>query len=178
MEEDKRGGSPQLLIARIVMVVAALGLVAGFFLPWASADQEFRDAVTLAPDLVFYEPTGFTVSDATDISLLEYAQVYGSMGGTWQIYQVIMFAVLGASALTLLLAALAKPIGASVLAVLTLAGSRLLVWDFGDRGVLPSNTHDWGIAPTVYIVAFVVLLAAAAWLFVLKRQAKAGASAS
>ncbi len=179
MEEGKRGGSPQALIVRIVLVVAALGLVAGFFLPWASADAEFRDAVALAPDLVFYEPTGMTVSDATDISLLEYAQVYGSMGeGTaWQIYMIIMYGVLAVSVVTLLLAALGKPVGASIMAVLVLAGSRLLVWDFGDRGVLPNSTHDWGIAPTIYIIAFVILLAAAVWLFVMKRKVKAGVSA-
>lgn len=166
-----------MLVARIAMVVAAMGLVTAFFLPWASADAEFRDAATLAPDFMFYEPAGMTVSDASDISLLEYAQVYGSMGGTWQIYQVIMYAVLGVSVVALLLAALGKPIGASVMAVLVLAGSRLLVWDFGDRSVLPSSTHEWGIAPTVYIAAFVALLAAAAWLFVLKRRTRSGASA-
>ena len=120
-----------------------------------------------------------TVSDATDISLLEYAQVYGSMGeGTaWQIYMIIMYGVLAVSVVTLLLAALGKPVGASIMAVLVLAGSRLLVWDFGDRGVLPNSTHDWGIAPTIYIIAFVILLAAAVWLFVMKRKVKAGASA-
>ena len=63
------------------------------------------------------------------------------------------------------------------MAVLVLAGSRLLVWDFGDRGVLPNSTHDWGIAPTIYIIAFVILLAAAVWLFVMKRKVKAGVSA-
>lgn len=176
--EAENGVRPQmLLLARIALVVAAIGLVGAFFLPWASADEEFRDAVTLAPDLVFYEPTGLSVSDATDISLFEYAQVYGSMGGTWQVYQVIMYVALGVSVVVLLLAALGKPIGASVTAVLVLAGSRLLVWDFGDRNVLPNGTHDWGIAPTVYLVAFVILLVAAAWLFVLKRRAKSGASA-
>ena len=175
MAEQNAGGASLPRLARAVMVVAAIGLVAAFFLPWGSADQEFRDAVALAPDVMFYEPTGMTVSDAQDISLFSYAQVYGSMGGTWRLYTYISYALLGASALTLLLAALGRPIGSTVLAVIALAGSRLLVWDFGDRGVLPSGTHDWGIAPTVYIVAFVVLVAAAVWLFVLRRKEKAQA---
>ena len=175
MAEQKAGGASLPLLARAAMVVGAIGLVAAFFLPWGSADQEFRDAVALAPDVMFYEPTGMTVSDAQDISLFSYAQVYGSMGGTWQLYTYISYALLGASALTLLLAALGRPIGSTVLAVITLAGSRLLVWDFGDRGVLPSSTHGWGIAPTVYIVAFVALVAAAVWLFVLRRKEKAQA---
>lgn len=172
MAGKKMGGASMPLLARLAMVVGAIGLVAAFFMPWGSADQEFRDAVALAPDVMFYEPVGMTVADAQDISLFSYAQVYGSMGGTWQVYTYISYALLGASALALLLAALGKPIGSSVVAVLAFAGSRLLVWDFGDRGVLPSGTHDWGIAPTIYIVAFVVLVAASAWMFVLRRRAK------
>ena len=41
--------------------------------------------------------------------------------------------------------------------------------------MLPNGTHDWGIAPVIYFVAAVVLIAAAVWVFVLKRQAKAAA---
>lgn len=172
-------GAPMRLIARIVMVVAALGLMAAFFLPWASAGEDYREAAALAPDVMFYEPTGLTVEGAADLSLFEYAQVYGSMSGTgWEVYQYIMYVALAISAVTLLLAAFGKPIGATVFAVLTVAASRLLVWDFEDRGVLPNSTHDWGIAPVIYIVAAVVLIAAAVWLFVLKRQAKVAARAT
>lgn len=168
-------GSPQLTIARILTAVAALALVAAFFLPWGSANQEFRDAASLAPDVMFYEPTGMTAADAQDISLFSYAQVYGSMGGAWQIYTVISYVLLGVSAVALLLAALGKPVGATVFALVALAGSRLLAWDFEDRGVLPGSTHDWGIAPTVYVVAAAVLVAAAVWMVALRRRAKAKA---
>lgn len=169
-------GAPMKLIARIVMVVAALGLVAAFFLPWASAGEDYREAAALAPGVMFYEPTGLTVEGATDLSLFEYAQVYGSMSGTgWEIYQYIMYAALGVAVIALVLAAFGKPVGAAVFGILTLAASRLLVWDFEDRGVLPNGTHDWGIAPVIYFVAAVVLIAAAVWVFVLKRQAKAAA---
>lgn len=158
------------LTARIAMVVGALMLVAAFFLPWASAGDEFRDAAALTPDVVFYEPTGMTVSGATDISLMEYAQVYGSMGGTWQVYMVIMYATVGVAAVTLVFAAFGKPVPTVVFGIAAFAASRLLVWDFGDRGVLPSSTHDWGLAPAVYIVGFVVVLAASVWMFMLRRQ--------
>lgn len=169
------GGISRCVVARIIMVVAALGLVAAFVLPWASAGKEFRTAAAALPEVMFYEPTGMTVADATDLSLLEYAQVYGSMGNesaVWMVYVVIMYAAAGASVLALVLAALGKPIGAGVFAVITLGISRLLVWDFGDRGVLPNSTHDWGMAPTIYLVAAIVLIAAAIWMFVLKRQEK------
>ncbi len=168
----------QRVVARIAMVLGAALLVAAFFLPWGAADDEWREAAAKTPDVMFYEPTGMTVADATDLSLMEYAQTYGSMSDvTWQFYMYLMYGLLGVAVLALVLAALGKPIGATVFGVLTLALSRLLVWDFGDRGVLPNGTHDWGAAPTVYIVGFVVLLAASVWMFVLKRQAKVEARA-
>ena len=165
------------LALRVVMVVAALGLVVAFFLPWASADEEYRSAAAQAPEFMYYEPTGLTVSDAQDLSLLEYAQVYGSMEGGWVIYMVIMYAMAAISVLALILAACNKPIGAMVFGVLTLAASRLLVWDFTDRGVLPNATHDWGIASTIYLVAAVVLIATGIVTAVLKHRQKAAARA-
>ena len=169
---DKK--APVMLIARIALAVAVALLVAAFFLPWASADEGFREGAAALPDFMFYEPAGMTVADACDISLLEYAQVYGSMEGTaWVVYMVVMYAGLALSVVALLLAVLGKPIGTAVFAVLACAVSRLLVWDFGDRGVLPSSTHDWGAAPVIYVITTVAIVALAAWLFALKRKDKA-----
>lgn len=165
------------LVLRVVMVVAALGLVAAFFLPWASADEDYRSAAATAPELMYYEPTGLTVSEAQDLSLLEYAQVYGSMEGAWVVYMVIMYATAAVSVLAFILAACNKPIGAAVFGALALAASRLLVWDFTDRGVLPNDTHDWGVAPTIYVAAALLLVVAAIWLFMVKRKAKAANAA-
>lgn len=174
MTEKKAEGMSQQLLARLVMIVAAVGLVMAFFLPWASAGEGFRDAAASFPDVMFYEPAGVTVADATDLSLLEYAGVYAAMGENtaWLIYAVIMYAILIVSAITVLLAALGKPIGATLVGALAFAGSRLLVWDFGDRGALPSSTHGWGIAPTIYVAAFMVLVAASVWMLLLKRGAR------
>ena len=155
------------------MVVAAFGLVAAFFLPWASANEEFREAAAAMPEAMFFEPAGLTAEGAVDLSLMEYAQVYGSMGGAWQIYMVIMYATLAVSVLTLVLAAWGKPVGAVVFAVLTLAVSRLLVWDFVDRGVLPNSSHEWGVATTIYLVAAAVLIVGGIAAAVLKHQQKA-----
>lgn len=67
--------------------------------------------------------------------------------------------------------------GAGVFTILMLAASRVLVWDFEDRGVLPGSTHVWGAAPTAYLVASLVLILAVVGLFVLKRREKAAAKA-
>lgn len=166
-------GVPQKLIARVVLIIAAIGIASAFFLPWGSADAEWREAAAQSPDVMFYESTGLTVSDAADLSLLEYAQVYGSMGDTaWVMYAYIVYAGIAFAALAVVLAALAKPIGAAVPGMFAFAISRLLVWDFGDRGVLPNSTHDWGAAPTVFVIAAMALVIAAAWLFVIKRRDK------
>ena len=68
-------------------------------------------------------------------------------------------------------------VAGTAVCVLALAASRLLVWDFTDRGVLPSSTHDWGVAPTIYVAAALLLVVAAIWLFMVKRKAKAANAA-
>ena len=40
------------------MVLAAAVAVAAFFLPWGTADEEYREAAAQMPDVVYYEPTG------------------------------------------------------------------------------------------------------------------------
>lgn len=168
-----------LLAARVVLAIAAAALVAAFFLPWGSADEEFREAAMSAPsDLMFYEPAGLTVEGATDLSLLEYAQVYGSMGNaSWGLLAAIIYAVLVFSVLALLLSVLGKPIGTAVFGILCFAVTRFLAWDFADRGVLPNSTHEWGVASGVYLAAIVVLIVTAVALWLLKRRRKTVAPA-
>lgn len=172
-KNDTRGNSMQL-IARIVMIVAAVCLVGAFFLPWASANSEYREGAEAMPDIMFYEPTNLTAADAADLSLMEYAQVYGSMSGTgFELYMYIMYGLAAISVLVLVFAAFGKSIPSGIFAVLSLVLCRILVWDLESRGVLPNSTHEWGIAPNIYLVATIVLVAAAIWLLVVKHKAKA-----
>lgn len=177
MDEKKGrlgGGHDGMLIAaRIVLTVAAIGLVAAFFLPWASADDAYREAAAQAPEIVVYEGTGITAAQAADLSLLEFAQIYGSMEGAWTMYMYLMYALLGISAVSLVCAAAGKPVVTSVFALLACALSRLLVWDFEDRGALPNATYDWGIAPAIYLGATVAIVVIAIWMVVMRRKEKA-----
>ena len=54
MDEKKErldGGYDGMLIAtRVALAVAAVGLVIAFFLPWASADDAYREAAAQAPE--------------------------------------------------------------------------------------------------------------------------------
>lgn len=176
---EKKVPSPRaVLVLRIAMMVAAAALATSFFLPWGAADEEYREAAaSVSPDMMFYEPTGLTVSDAADLSLLEYAQVYGSMGGNgWDILAAIIYAIPALSLIALLFAALGKPIVSTVFGVLALVVTRFIVWDFTERGVLPSGTHDWGIAPAIYLAATFAIVVLAVAMVVLKRRSKAPVS--
>lgn len=168
-----------MLILRIAMVALAALLVGCFFLPWGSAIAEFRDAAAQMPEAWFYEPAGLTAADAVDLSLMEYAASYQTLEGALRdVYVSIMYAAVALPAIALLFAALGKPVPASIFAVLTLAVTELLRWDFGDRGVLPSASHDWGIAPTVYMVAAIVLIALGIASAVLKHRVKKAKAAA
>lgn len=173
-QERMGGGHDGMLIAsRIALAVAAIGLVAAFFLPWASADDAYREAAARAPEIVIYENASITAAQGADLSLLEFAQIYSSMEGTWTLYMYLMYALLGISAVSLVCAAAGKPVVTSVLALLACALSRLLVWDFEDRGALPNATYDWGIAPAIYLGATVAIVAIAIWMIVMRRKDKA-----
>ncbi len=167
------GRDGKFIAARIALAVAAIGLVAAFFLPWASANDAYREAAAQAPEIVVYEDTGITAAQAADLSLLEFAQIYGSMESAWTLYMYLMYALLGISAVSLVCAAAGKPIATSVFALLACALSRLLVWDYEDRGALPNATHDWGIAPTIYLGATVVIVVIAVLVVVMQRKGKA-----
>lgn len=159
----------------LVMVLAAVVLVASFFLPYASMTEEGRELASAAGS-VYLEELGMSYGDMVDLSLMEYAKTYATMGGLYLVYVVLYIAAVALSAVTLLLAALKKPIGAIVFAALTFAASLLIRWDFSDRNVIPGSAYDWGIASWLYLVAAVVVIAAAIWMLVIRKRVKAECS--
>ena len=159
------------------ILVAAL-LVVAFFLPYAAGTQDFREGLGAMSTNPYSDALDMSNDDLADISLFEYARIYGAseelgMGETFAMVYVpltVAPAVLGA--LTLLFALLRKPIPAIVFSVLTVAMTFLLNWDFEDRGVIPSSSYDWGVAKWVYLAAGVAVVACAIWQIVLRRQSK------
>lgn len=165
-------------IAGVATIVAALLLVVAFFLPYASGTQEFREGLSSMAANPYSETLGMSNEDLTDISLFEYVRIYGASGelGMGDAFAAVYVpltvapAVLGV--LTLLFAALRKPIPSIVFSVLAVALTFLLNWDFEDRGVIPSSSYDWGIARWVYLVAGVAVIACAVWQIVLRKQSR------
>lgn len=166
------------MIASVATIVAALLLVVAFFLPYASGTQEFREGLSSMSANPYSETLGMSNEDLADISLFEYVRVYSASGelGMGDAFAAVYVpltvapAVLGV--LTLLFAALRKPVPSIVFSVLTVALTFLLNWDFEDRGVIPSSSYDWGIARWVYLVAGVAVIACAVWQIVLRKQSK------
>lgn len=165
-------------IAGVATIVAALLLVVAFFLPYASGTQEFREGLSSMAANPYSETLGMSNEDLADISLFEYVRIYSASGelGMGDAFAAVYVpltvapAVLGV--LTLLFAALRKPIPSVVFSVLTVALTFLLNWDFEDRGVIPSSSYDWGIARWVYLAAGVAVIACAVWQIVLRKQSK------
>lgn len=165
-------------IASMVTIVAALLLVVAFFLPYASGTQEFRESLSSMTANPYSETLGMSNEDLADISLFEYVRIYSASGelGMGDAFAAVYLpltvapAVLGV--LTLLFAALRKPIPSVVFSALAVALTFLLNWDFEDRGVIPSSSYDWGIARWVYLVAGVAVIACAIWQIVLRKRSK------
>ena len=68
-------------IAAVATIVAAVLLVAAFFLPYAAGTQEFRDGLSSMSLNPYSETLGMSNQDLADISLFEYVRIYSSSGG-------------------------------------------------------------------------------------------------
>ena len=157
-------------IATMLTIVFAALLVAAFFLPYASAVEEYRAVLGQLSE----NPFGLANEELADISLLEYVRIYlnAAPEAFVAVYVPLTVAPAVLGALTLLFSALRKPVPAIVFSVVTLGVTSLLSWDFEDRGVLPSDTYEWGAARWVYLAAGVAVIACAIWQIVFRRQAR------
>lgn len=164
-------------IAVAATIVAAALLVVAFFLPYAAGTQDYRESLDSMWGNPYEEVLGMSNDDLADVSLFEYARIYGASGELGMpeefaaVYVPLTVAAAVLGALTLLFAALRKPIPAIVFSVLTILLTFALNWDFEDRGVIPSSSYDWGVARWVYLVAGVAVVACAVWQIVLRKRA-------
>lgn len=174
---DEKNGQLKT-VAVVVTIVAAALLVAAFFLPYAAGVDEYREALGQMSDNPYSEVLGMSNDDLADLSLFEYVRIYSAAGelGIGETFAAVYVpftvapAVLGV--LTLLFAALRKPIPATVFSALTVAMVSFLNWDFEDRSVIPSDMYDWGVARWVYLIAGIAVIACAIWQIVLRKRAK------
>lgn len=175
--ETEKNKQPVTIVV-MATIAAAVLLVAAFFLPYAAGTPEFREGLASMPVNPYSETLGMSNEELADISLFEYARIYGASGelGMGDAFAMIYLPLTAAEGvmgvLTLLFAALRKPIPVIVFSALTVALTFLLNWDFEDRGVIPSSSYDWGVARWAYLVAGIAAIALAIWQIVLRRQLK------
>lgn len=164
----------------IAVVLGAAILAIAFFMPFGSATEDYAEGLNSYPDEFYAEEIGMKNRSAVNLSLLEYARLYGysmtEMSGSRKEISIVCFVIIMLigvfSLLTLLFSVLKKPIPLIVFDVLSFASFRLIKWDFKDRGILPGSLYNCGIVHFMYHAGAVVALIGAIWLLAVKIREK------
>ena len=148
-------------------------------MPFASATDEYKEALEKFSDSMYIEELNMTNEEAINISLFEFIRIYSSETGKEIsndlsiVYVVVVIAAFAVFALlTLLFSILRKSIPVIVFNILTFAVLRLIIWDFEDRGVISNSRYDWGIAQYIGYIGIAIVMVGAVALLVVKMKDK------
>lgn len=183
----KQRMNKELLIPFIVTFVAALLMVSCVFLPYATATEDYAERIDKYPDEVVFGDMDLTAKDLKNVSMVEYAYIYMTMSDQfWHdpavgiFYAVLVGLVGGFSLIAALFALGRKPIPVVIFTGLAYGVFAMQNWDYTDRGIIPSDSYDWGLAYTIFPIATTIVLIGAIWMLVkkiiVKRQLKAEVS--
>lgn len=157
----------------LVALVGALMMFLCVFLPYATATAEQQAWIELNPDRSVFEEIDLTAADMKELSLTKYAYVYATMSEEiWHdpnagiLYAVLVGAVGIGALVTGLFAADCHPLCSTIFGALSYGAFQLLNFDFSDRGVIPSDSYDWGLAHDLFPAATVILVIGVVWMFV------------
>ena len=166
------------LISRIVAIVVSAVLVIAFFLPLISATEDYREYLDELSGKPF-ESIDLSFDEMKDMSLFTYAKVYFQCGdeffgssGIGTIYGILISAVALFSLLTLLGAAINKPVVSIIFDILTVGAYYAVIWDFMSRKIMPSTNSAWGIAYNLYYPCAALILIAAILMIVWRKKRK------
>lgn len=168
----------------LIVLIGALMLIITFFVPFASAKEEYREKLLKYPDSVYSQEADMKNSDAVDISLPEFIKIdtaAADMGISEQtaIANMVLIIAFGVFAvLTLLFSILRKPIAIIIFDILSLGSMLLIKFDFEDRGIIPSSMYDWGIAQIICFIGIVIVAVGAVIMLVTKIISKRNAAAN
>ncbi|MDO4990762.1 MAG: hypothetical protein Q4E45_09690 [Eubacteriales bacterium] len=166
-------------LPRLIAMIVALIAIVGFFLPFISATQDYRDYMSDQVDDKPFDGVDITVGEIMDMSLFKYARVYfqggeaffGS-GGMGTFYGVLMCLIPGLALLVMLAAWRGKPVLTLILDLLMGGAFYIVNWDFVDRGIMPSGDRVWAIAHHLYYPLAAIIAACAIWMFIVRRRTK------
>ncbi len=164
--------------AFIAMLIGSAILLLTLFMPFASATDEYKEALEKFSDSMYIEELNMTNEEAINISLFEFIRIYSSETGKEIsndlsiVYVVVIAAFAVFALLTLLFSILRKSIPVIVFNILTFAVLRLIIWDFEDRGVISNSRYDWGIAQYIGYIGIAIVMVGAVALLVVKMKDK------
>lgn len=169
----------KLLIPFVLVLICSVVMITTLFMPYATASDEYSKVLNAYPDEVVYEGFDMVAEDMTNISMVEYANVYRTLSeqiwgnSSYGIFYVILVALIGGlSLLTLLFAILKKPIAIMIFDILAFGVFSVQNWDYKDRGVIPSSSYDWGMAYYIFYIVAVLALIGAIWMLIIKVKNK------
>lgn len=165
---------------RIPMILALIGtalVLLSLFLPYAAATDSFAERIERNPDTPMYGE--ITADDLMNISMVEYTSLYCEFGDEifrdsgQAILYIVLVALIGVFALLIMLFSFKnKPIVAIILNILTLGIFYIHNLDYNQRGVIPSNSYDWGIGYYLLYIAIILTFIGAIWMLISKISEK------
>lgn len=160
-------------------LAGAIIVCAAFFLPYGTANKEYRQELEQYSSEISIPELGMNNKDIEDMSMPEYIRTYlyarevNMANEAVVVGVVVVIGLIGIlSCITLLLTILKKPVAVIIVNTLALGAFRLLCYDFEDRGVIGNSGYNWGIAYYLYYIGIAVVYAGAVWMFLLKRKRK------
>lgn len=162
----------------LITVVAAILMLMMVFLPYASANSEYKEILIKDSDAMYVREIGMTNSEAINISLLEFVKIYletakqdiQKEASIACIVIIVIFTVF--ALLTVFLSLIKKPIGIIVSDILALIAFKIIHFDFEDRGVIPSSSYNWGITNYLTYIIGIITIIGAVWMFIEKKRIK------
>lgn len=163
----------------IVALLGAIVMVLCVILPYATATEKQLEWIEGHSDNVVFEELNLTAGNIKNVSMVQYARIYHTMSeefwhnATYGIFYIVLVALIGGGALVAALFVWGrKPIGALLFGGVSYSVFRMLNYDFTDRGVIPSDSYDWGMVHTLFPIAAAILAVGVVWMFVKKMIAK------
>lgn len=166
----------------LTAVIGSVLLIISLFAPFASAKGEYRESLENNPEAVYSEEADMTAKDAVSISLTEFVKIDSAAAemGISEETAVANMAIIIAfgvfAVLTLLFSLLSKPIAAIIFDILSFAVLNLIKVDFKDRGIIPSNSYDWGISQYICYIGIIAVAVGAVLTLIYKIKNKKNTS--
>lgn len=163
-----------LKVPFIVTFLAAVLLVAAFFMPLKTAKGDYREVLLQAADAINVPEIKMTNKAAVNVSMFEYTRAYqaliGSISKTWSAIGTAFFVAVGVlSVITFIFTLCRKPVAIIIFDILTFGAYSIVA--AACRSV-SDRYYDFGAGYYIYYVAIVAVFVGAVWMLVKKSKTK------